>query len=108
MTIDLINERVVTLTDATRHLPTRRGGKRPAPSTLFRWAGSGLRGVRLETLRVGGTLCTSLEALERFFRALSDHPSTSGSEPDPVPARTPARRRREIEAADRRLAEMGV
>ena len=35
------------------------------------WARNGIRGVRIETIRVGGTLCTSLEALQRFFDRLS-------------------------------------
>jgi hypothetical protein len=32
----------------------------------------GLWGVRLETIRVGGTLCTSRQALERFFARLAE------------------------------------
>ncbi len=57
--IDLIAEQVVSLTEATIHLPRRREGKRPHVATLYRWASHGIHGVRLETLRVGGTLCTS-------------------------------------------------
>jgi hypothetical protein len=57
-------------------LPALRGGQPPSPATLWRWAARGLRDrtgqlVRLETLRVGGTLATSDEALARFFEALS-------------------------------------
>ncbi len=37
---------------------------------LYRWATEGLRGVHLETIQVGGTLCTSIEALQRFFERL--------------------------------------
>ena len=70
--IDLQRETIVSLSEATRHLPPRRRGKRPAVATLYRWASRGLRGVRLETIRVGGTLCTSLEALQRYCERLSD------------------------------------
>jgi hypothetical protein len=71
--IDILRERVFPLTDAPRHeeLPQRRFKKRPHAATLYRWAKKGLRGVRLETIRVGGTLCTSTAALQRFFDALS-------------------------------------
>ncbi len=64
--INLATETVVTLTQATNHLPRRRGGKKPHPSTLYRWAKDGL-----ETIQVGGTLCTSVEALQRFCERLS-------------------------------------
>ena len=63
---------------AAARLPCRRAGKRPHVATVYRWAKRGLRGVVLETLQVGGTLCTSHEALQRFFEALT------------APARMPA------------------
>lgn len=52
-------------------LPLRRRGCKIHTSTVFRWVQQGLRGVRLEALRVGGTLCTSEAALKRFFAKLS-------------------------------------
>ena len=69
--IDAKTEELVTLRDATKLLPKRRGGKRPHVATLYRWALRGLRGVVLETLQIGGTLCTSEEALQRFFERLT-------------------------------------
>lgn len=101
MAIDLSTEAVVTLTEAPQHLPRRRKGKRPAVSTMFRWAQRGVRGVRLETIQVGGTKCTSLEALQRFCDRLSNPDS-------PQPHRTVARRRRAAEAAERELERQGV
>jgi hypothetical protein len=74
MGIVLASESVFPLAESPRHVPARRGGKRLHQSTAFRWAKHGLRGVRLETIRVGGTLCTSAEALQRFFDALSAAP----------------------------------
>ncbi|QKK07527.1 MAG: DUF1580 domain-containing protein [Planctomycetota bacterium] len=44
---------------------------RQPPSTLYRWACSGLSGVRLEVVQVGGTMCTSRAAMERFFTRLA-------------------------------------
>ena len=44
-------------------------GRRVAPSTCHRWRLRGCRGVKLETLLIGGTRTTSAEALQRFFSA---------------------------------------
>ena len=44
-------------------------GKRPHKSSCHRWRTRGLKGVRLETILVGGTRFTSKEALNRFFLA---------------------------------------
>jgi hypothetical protein len=101
MAIDISTEAVVTLTEATHHLPRRRKGKRPAVSTMFRWAQRGVRGVRLETIQVGGTKCTSLEALQRFCDRLTDADS-------PTPQRTPTQRRRAAERAQRELERQGI
>lgn len=69
--INISNERLYSLSNAAEHLPRRRSGQRPSPSTLYRWARTGLNGSLLETVQVGGTLCTSLEALQRFFERLT-------------------------------------
>ncbi|WP_437229290.1 DUF1580 domain-containing protein [Planctomicrobium sp. SH661] len=71
--IDLKTENVLSMTDATKQLPTRRRGKRIAVSTLYRWADRGLRGRRLETITIGGAKCASLEALQRFFEELEEN-----------------------------------
>jgi Protein of unknown function (DUF1580) len=71
--IDIRREAVLSLAEAAQLtlLPRRRRGKRPHMATLYRWAQRGLRGVHLETIRVGGTLCTSVEAIQRFCDRLS-------------------------------------
>ena len=69
--IDLKNETVLSFTSATKHLPHRRAGKKPHVATLYRWSTRGVRGVTLETIQVGGTRCTSIEALQRFAEHLS-------------------------------------
>ncbi len=98
--IDLKTETVMSLTEATKHLPTRRG-KKPHVSTLYRWAQRGVRGEVLETIQVGGVLCTSLEALQRFCDGLT--------KPQPTPAgRASAERRRAIDRADKQLEKMGL
>ncbi len=100
--IDLREETTFRLSHGTK-LIHGHAGKRVTASTLYRWAKDGIRGVRLETIRVGGSLFSSEQALQRFAERLS-----ASDRPEAAPSlRTPARRRREIEAADRRLAEMG-
>ena len=69
--IKLSTERVISLSQACRHLPRRRGVRPTHPATVYRWARHGLRGVLLESIRVGGTLCASAEALQRFCDRLS-------------------------------------
>ena len=69
--IDSRKEKVLSFKQAAELLPRRRRGKTPSPSTLYRWATTGLHGIRLETLCVGGSRCTSAEALQRFFERLT-------------------------------------
>ena len=71
MAIDLNSEELLSLTDAARALP-KVGGKRPHTSTVWRWARKGLRGVRLEYVRLGHRVCTSRQALGRFAQRLAD------------------------------------
>ena len=99
--IDISTERVVSLAHATQHLPKRRGGKRPNVATIYRWAQNGVRGVRLEVVQVGGTKCTSLEALQRFCERLSNPTATE-------PVRTSKARQKAIKAAEDRLAAAGI
>lgn len=72
-------EELITLTDACRILPRRRRGRQPSPSTLYRWAQKGIRGVRLETVQIAGTKCTSRRMLADFFQRLSA-PSSASAE----------------------------
>ncbi len=101
--IDPTTETVISLTDASRSLPARRAGKKPHVSCLYRWSTSGCRGVILETIQIGGTRCTSKEALGRFFRRL-----TQQANPQAETVRTVAQRRKATEAAERELLREGV
>jgi uncharacterized protein DUF1580 len=74
--IKLATEKVVAVCRASKHFPRRREGKKPHTATIYRWARYGVRGVdgnpvRLETIRVGCTLCTSVEAIQRFCERLT-------------------------------------
>jgi len=100
--IDLTNETVLNFADAASRLPRRRAGKKPHVATLYRWAMGGCRGVKLETIRVGGTLCTSVEALQRFCERLSN----PGSDSPRLP--TTKQRERQIDKAERELEQAGI
>lgn len=86
---------LIPLHEVPRLLPKRRG-KRVHLSTVYRWARPGVRGVRLEVTQVGAQRCTSRDALSRFFARLAGEPQAQ---------RTPAKRQRAIERAERELAE---
>ena len=64
--IDIQNETLIPFKD----LPgwcEQNLSRRISPSTLHRWRLRGCRGIKLETLLIGGTRTTSAEALQRFF-----------------------------------------
>lgn len=103
--IDIALEETFSLTEAAKRLPCRRKGKRPNVATLYRWAQSGCRGVRLETICIGATRCTTMEALQRFFDAIT---AKSNGSPAQVSPHLTTTRRKQIEAAERRLAKAGV
>ena len=97
--IDLQQENILSMSEAAKRMPRIRSGRRVHIATLYRWATSGVSGVKLETLRVGGTLCTSMEAIQRFAERCTD-PSAKPS--------TSASRRREIRKAERELTAEGI
>jgi hypothetical protein len=66
----LAGEHLLSFSDAVKTLPTVNS-RRHAPSTLYRWARKGIGGVRLEYLRIGRSMVTSREALDRFFAQLA-------------------------------------
>lgn len=79
--IDIKSEELITLPKAAAdYVPRRRQGRKVSTSTMYRWSNPGIRGVRLETIRVAGSLCTSVEALQRFFDALTALDSDSSSD----------------------------
>ncbi|NNM84739.1 MAG: DUF1580 domain-containing protein [Phycisphaerales bacterium] len=101
------HERPIRLAAATRELadilpPSSRTGTPLHLCTIHRWVTAGIRGVRLEVVRCGGSLATSREAVERFFSALSatDAPTHTPS--------TPARRERRVSRAQQECAAAGI
>ena len=101
--IDIHKEKLLTLAEAARHpsLPRRRQGKRPHVSSIYRYAKTGIRGVRLETVRFAGSLCTTEQALQRFCDRLSrtDFEAVVGDVPSPT---------KSSDRAAQKLSEQGI
>jgi hypothetical protein len=96
-----LSESLLTLSTAARELPGP-SGKGVHVSTLWRWSFRGVRGIRLETVLIGGIRYTSREALERFVAS-----TTAAADGTTAATRTPKQRQRAIEAAERELADAG-
>ena len=62
--IDLELETLIPIAEAARHIPGR-----PHRGTVWRWLQSGVRGVVLESVLIGGRRYTSTEAIRRFLLA---------------------------------------
>ena len=83
MPIDHLADDLMPLAKAARSLPPLRSGRPVSPATLWRWSARGLRGVRLQIVRLGGTACTSPGALREFFAAVEA--ARTQPRQDPVP-----------------------
>jgi hypothetical protein len=74
-----VGTRLLSLREATQLLPGR-----PHISTLHRWRLRGVRGIRLETVRVGGRRFVSTDALAKFI----DETTKATASHDPVASPT--------------------
>jgi hypothetical protein len=63
-------KRLLTLKQAAGLMPRLRSNRPVTMATIWRWATYGLRGIRLETIQVGGVKCTTRVALQAFFEAV--------------------------------------
>lgn len=105
MAIDVFKEEVLSLKQAAQRLPNISNEKKLHVSTIWRWTLGGKRCpdgsiTRLETIKIGGTTCTSVEALQRFFDRL-----TGNMEVVTPPTLTERQRQKRSEDAARRLKE---
>jgi hypothetical protein len=108
----LLDETLCTFSEAAQWLP-RIGGKRLSTATLWRWARKGIKGLHLETRRIGIRFLTSREALDRFTKALSELPPGNDNTPAPRPApshrgRSETQRKADIIRANKELADDGL
>ncbi len=68
MTIDISHDKLLDFAAATRLLPP---GSRPSYTTWWRWCRRGVRGVKLETVLLGGRRYTSEAAMKDFVAAIT-------------------------------------
>ncbi|HKQ48567.1 MAG TPA: DUF1580 domain-containing protein [Phycisphaerae bacterium] len=98
--IDTGVENLIPLRAVPQLLPSRPNGKRLHISAVYRWTLRGVKGIRLETVRIGGTTYTSREAIQRFSERLS------GSEQSPQLVNPVSRsRQRQLEEANAAVAK---
>lgn len=101
MPIPLDPATFILLSEVPHLLPVRPNGRKVHVSAVYRWACKGVRGVRLQTVRIAGVLYTSHEAVEDFINASAQPPE------ERQPIDRLAERRQAIAAA--RLAiELGL
>jgi hypothetical protein len=106
-------ERPLSLPDAASYIGRLTGAAKPNVTTVWRWCLKGCKGVKLESICIGGKRYVTVSAIERFIEARSV-PGASESTPPAASTpraprhveRLPARRREEIEAARRRLDKL--
>lgn len=87
MTTDLttLQGDAISLAEALELFP-----RRPHIATVWRWATTGLRGVRLETYRSGRNRVTTRSAVQRFLAALNADLVVEST--PPAPRRAAAKR----------------
>lgn len=93
-------DRLIRLSEAAKSLPTR-----PNASTVWRWATRGCRGIRLETVRIGGFHYVSADALRAFLDATNE-PNESPTLPKQP--RSQKQRRASIRKAEQILSAAGI
>ncbi len=91
--IDMQNEQLISFNEASKRLPGN-----PCYTTLQRWKSRAVN--PLETVKFGGRIYTSVEALERFAQKCTD-PSTAETQ-------TVKSRRAAIDKHDRELTLQGI
>jgi Protein of unknown function (DUF1580) len=69
--LDVNVEKLMTFRELTKRIPHRRSNRPLALSTIHRWRANGIRGVRLDAIRIGGSWLTSEEAFARFCQRLT-------------------------------------
>ncbi|MEW4527905.1 DUF1580 domain-containing protein [Maioricimonas sp. JC845] len=104
-TDDLLHEDLIPITNAAAHFPVR-----PHRATLHRWRMHGVDGYKLETIKIGGRVFTSREAIERFKRARDAVTAQDCPTPDTGPATASelARSARSRTAVERDLKKKGM
>ena len=81
MSIDPLAEHVISLPEAATLFPRPARGKYLHVKSVYRYTTQGLRGVVLESLQVGSARSTSVEAVARFIRRLTERSNAARGTP---------------------------
>lgn len=92
----------IPIRDLPNHIPRNRGRKVHI-ATVYRWMNRGVRGIRLETLLIGGRRYVTEESLERFVSLVSSQ-TTAG----PTQKVVTEQRQREIAGAQKLCDAAGI
>jgi len=104
--IRLSESKLIPISEVPPLLP-RFGSKKIHKSTVWRWCSKGLKGVRLEHVKIGRRICTTRDALDRFFDSLAEKDTMEGFR---VPTDSDSQvrhRRHQITDAKRTLEDAG-
>lgn len=100
--IDFETDDLITVGQLAKRLPSIQGA-RPNQSTIWRWMHKGIRGVRLETIAVGGRTCTTWKAYLAFANAIA-----GGRGPTPSSATVSPRTVKRVRNARQVLEAAGI
>ena len=96
--IDLLEDTLLTLADAAASYK-----KRLHVSTLHRWRLRGIRGIKLETILIGGVRYTSTRSLQEFAEK-----TTAAADGKAIPNRTSNQREADLDRAEKVLEEFNL
>lgn len=65
------NQELLSFSDVAAAIPSRMRGRKLHYATVWRWASRGVRGVKLETVTVGGARYVTRAALQEFISRCS-------------------------------------
>jgi hypothetical protein len=107
--ISVASDQLVTLAQLAKRIPRRRNNKAVHPSTVHRWRRPGIRGVRLECIRIGGAWHTTFRAFQEFCEHLSAEDPNCRPQETPVKNETAEKEQtRHHEIVERELEQFGV
>jgi hypothetical protein len=97
--IDPYGEDLISIAQAAKSLPTR-----PSVRTVWRWIQKGCRGVKLETVAIGGRRYTSRQAIGRFIaeRTTDEYRRPESS------VQLSGQRQKQVDRAERDLDRAGI
>jgi hypothetical protein len=104
--ISVADEQLMTLAQLAKRLPQRRNSRPVHPSTLHRWRHPGIRGIRLECIRIGAAWHSSVEALQRFCDRLTQ--LEMPTEPTQIGVQSATEDQVRQEQVERELKDLGA